>query len=114
MRDIKEQKKKWKKKRVWAKANSVLCSILKVKTRRKMWRVGGKSINGFKMLKGKVFRIEDYGDDFGSNTLNWNGKEPSQGKARVVQEMMRMKQQCRKTEQSNKTKSPETHHTGQI
>lgn len=79
-----------------------------------MWRVGGKSINGFKMLKGKVFRIEDYGDDFGSNTLNWNGKEPSQGKARVVQEMMRMKQQCRKTEQSNKTKSPETHHTGQI
>lgn len=33
-----------------------------------MWGVGGKSINGFKMLKGKVFKIEDYGDDFGNNT----------------------------------------------
>lgn len=62
-----------------------------------MWGVGGKSINGFKMRKGKVFRIEYYGDDFGSNTLDWNRKEPSRGKARVVKEMMRMKQQHRKT-----------------
>lgn len=79
-----------------------------------MWGVGRKSINGFKMLKGKVFRIKDYGDDFGSNTFEWNGKDPSQGKARVVKEMMSTKQQHRKPKESNKTHSPETHHTGQI
>lgn len=62
-----------------------------------MWGIGGKSINGFKMLKVKLFRIEDYGDDFGSNTLDWNGEELRQEKARAVKEMMRMKQQHRKT-----------------
>ena len=63
-----------------------MCSILKVKTRRTIWGVGGKSINGFKMLKGKVFRIEDYGDDFGSNILDWNEKDPL---ARGRQELSR-------------------------
>jgi len=66
------------------------------------------------MLKGKVFRIEVYGEDFGSNTIDWNGKEPGQGKARIVKEMMRMEQPHRKTKESNKTKSPETDHTGHI
>lgn len=63
--------------------------------------VGGKSINGFKMPKGEVFRINDYGNDFVSNTLDWNGKEPSQGKARVVKQMMKRKQQHRKAKKNN-------------
>lgn len=68
----------------------------------------------FCMFWGKEQKIEDYGDDFGSNTLDWNGEEPSQGKARAVKDMMRMEQQRRKTKRSNKIKSPETHHTGHI
>lgn len=49
--------------------------------------------------------MEGYGDDFGSNTLAWNRKEPSQGKERTVKEMTRMKRQHRKTKESNKTKT---------